>query len=84
MLMSPKKISFIKFTTFIASTFLRFISSSVSNNVPNSLHFFHVSYLFLLMVNSSGFSSFIMRSHELNFDGSVFFAYSIFLISDEM
>ena len=30
------------------------------------------------------FSSFITRSHGLNFDGCVFFAYSIFLISDEI
>ena len=82
--MSPKKICFIEFTIFIISTFLHFRSSSVSSNVPNSLHFFHVSFPFLLMVYSSVFSSFIMRSHELNFDGSVFFAYSIFLMPDEI
>ena len=51
MLMSPKKISFIEFTTFIASTFLPFTSSSVSSNIPKSLHFFHVSSLFLLKVH---------------------------------
>ena len=46
------------------------------------LHF--SSTHFLLMMNSSVFSSFIMRSHEINFDGSIFFAYLIFLISDEI
>ena len=36
------------------------------------------------MENPSVFSSFIMRSHKINFDSSVFFAYSIFLISDKI
>ena len=68
----------------LASCFLLFMSSSVSNKVPRYLHFFHSSPPFLLMWCSSVLFLFTCRFLDLSLSGIVLLIWSVLCLAFEI